>query len=206
MFFTVFRWLRRVVYLVVLVVFVYFVVTSVQVVTASRTPLPFDHVKPAAAIIVIGSPTGSTISADLQLRCTQALSLWRAGRAGTIITTGASSASGAPTEASVAAAYLEHRGVKRVTMVPLARIPGQLSFVAQLLPKASGGRVILLADPLQTKWLTDVAASDSLQAQVAATPASKGSFMHDLGTLWGQSIAVGVGRVVGYQNTGWAGG
>ncbi len=204
--FTVFRWFRRVIYLVVLVLFVYFAVTSVQVVIASRTPLPFDRVKPAAAIVVIGAPTGATISDNLQLLCEQALSLWRAGRAHTIITTGASSGSGAPTESSVAAAYLEHHGVKHVTMVPLGQIPSQISFVAKLLPKSGGGRVILLSDPLQTKWLDDLAASAGLHAQIAAAPSPKGSFLHDLGTVWGQTLAVGIGRVVGYQHTGWVGG
>jgi len=193
-----------VIYVLVLVLFVYFVVTSVQVVMASRTPLPFNQVKHAAAIVVVGSPTGTAISSDLQLRCEQAVSLWRAGRAGTIITMGASSGSGAPTEASVAAAYLDHQGVKHVTVVPLSQIPAQFSFIANLLPKSSG--VIILGDPLQTKWLGDLASSVGLHAQIAAAPSPKGSFMHDLGTLWGQSLAVGIGRVIGYQHTGWVGG
>jgi hypothetical protein len=195
------------VYLVVLAVFVYLVVTSAEVVIASRTSLTLPEVKPAAAIVVIGSATGAgALSADLRLRCEEAVSLSRLGRAHTVITTGATAGSGAPTEASAAAAYLESHGVKHVTTLPLSEIPAQLSAVAGLLARSSDGRVILVADPLQTKWLADVATAEHLHAQIVAIPAPKATFWRDVGTIWSQSLAVGLGRVVGYENTGWIGG
>jgi DUF218 domain-containing protein len=205
--FRVFRWFRRLVYLVVLAVFVYLVVTSAQVVLASRTSLAPPHVKPAAAIVVIGSSTGSgALSADLRLRCEDAVSLYRLGRAHTVFTTGPAAAPGAPTEAAAAAAYLKTQGVKHVTLVPLSEIPAQLSFIGSLLGRSSAGRVILVADPLQTKWLEGVAMAEHLNAQIVAIPAPKGTFWHDVGSIWGQSLAVGFGRVAGYKNTGWIGG
>jgi hypothetical protein len=203
----VFRLLRRLVYLAVIAVFVYLVVTSAQVVLASRNPLTPSAVKPASAIVVIGSATGSgTLATDLRLRCEQAVSLYKSGHARTVITTGASAGSGSPTEASAAAAYLKSHGVKHVTMVPLSEIPAQLSFVAGLLPKSADGRVILVADPLQTKWLEEVAAAEHLHVQIVAAPVPKGTFWHDVTSVWGQSVAVGLGRVVGYKNTGSIGG
>jgi hypothetical protein len=206
-FFRVFRWFRRLVYLVVLVLFVYLVINSAQVVVASRTSLTLSELKPASAIVVIGSATGpGPLAADLRLRCEEAVSLYRLGRSPTVFTTGASASPGAPTEAAAAAAYLKTQGVKKVTMVPLSEIPAQLSFIAALLPRSDDGRVILVADPLQTKWLEGVAAAEHLHVQVAAVPAPKGSFWHDLGSIWGQTIAVGLGRAVGYKNTGWIGG
>jgi DUF218 domain len=206
-FFRMFRWFRRLVYLVVLAIFVYLVVTSAQVVVASRTTLPLANVKPAAAIVVIGSGTGSGgLSADLQLRCEEAVSLYRAGRARTVITTGGRTTPGAPTEAATAAAYLKGQAVKHVKVVALMEIPAQLSFVASLLPKSAGGRVILVIDPLQTKWVADVAKAEGLHAQIAAAPAPKGSFWHDVENVWGQTAAVGLGRLVGHKKTGWIGG
>lgn len=207
MFFTVFRWFRRLLYLVVLVLFVYLVVTSAQVVVASRSPLAFKQVTPAAAIVVIGSATKSgPLTADLKLRCEEAVSLYRAGRAAMVITTGDTSAAGPVSDASAAADYLRAHGVRHVTLVPLSNIPGQLSAVARFLPHSAAGRVILVADPLQTKWLDELAIAEHLHAQVAAVPAPKGSFWHDIGTIWGQTVAVALGRFVGYKNTGWIGG
>jgi vancomycin permeability regulator SanA len=206
----VFRWLRRLVYLVVLVAFVYLVVTSAQVVLASRTSLTPGEVKPASAIVVIGSATGpggpGALSEDLKLRCEEAISLYRAGRSHTIITTGANAYPGAPTEASAAASYLKSHGVARVTMVPLSQIPAQIAFVDTLLPRSSDGRVILVADPLQTRWLEDVAAADHLQAQITVVPAPKQSVWHEFQSIWGQSVAVALGRVIGFKNTGSIGG
>lgn len=202
-----FRWLRRLVYLVVLVAFVYLVVTSAQVVLASRTLVTPGEAKPASAIVVIGSATGpGALSEDLKLRCEEAISLYRAGRSHTVITTGASAGPGAPREASAAASCLKSHGVTPVTMVPLPQIPAQLAFVDTLLPKSSEGRVILVADPLQTRWLEDVAASDHLQAQITVVPAPKQSFWHQVQSIWGQSVAVALGRVIGFKNTGSIGG
>ena len=197
MFFRVFRWFRRLVYLVVFVAFAYLVVNSAQVVTASRTSLTLQQVKPAAAIVVIGSATGSgALSADMHLRCEEAVSLYRSKRAKVVYTTGA----------AASAACLKSEGVKGVTMVPLSEIPAQLSFIGALLPASGDRHVIFVADPLQTKWLEDVAKAENLDAQVAAVPAPKGTFWHDVAAIWDQTIAVGLGRLVGYKSTGWIGG
>jgi len=206
-FLRVFRWIRRLVYLVVVVAFVYLVVSSAQVVLASRSTVSAAQAKPAAAIVVIGSATGpGPLSSDLTLRCREAVALYQSGRARLVITTGASSSAGAATEASAAAACLRARGVHNVTLVPVSPIPSQLSSIAKLLPASDGGRVILVADPLQTKWLTELATAEKLHARVVAVPAPKGSFWGDIGTIWGQAVDVAFGRLVGYQNTGWIGG
>lgn len=206
LFLTFFRWFRRLVYLVVLAAFVYLVVTSAQVVVASRTTLSATQAQPAAAIVVIGSATGpGPLSADLTLRCQEAVSLYLDGRARRVITTGASSSPTGPSEASAAAACLRAHGVGCVK-VPLSPIPAQLSFVARLLPASAGGRVILVADPLQTKWLEGLASAENLHAQIVAVAAPQGSFWSDVGTVWRQTLAVGLGRIIGYENTGWIGG
>jgi vancomycin permeability regulator SanA len=203
-FFTIFRWFRRLVYLVVAVAFLYLVVTSVQVIAASRSADTVAVVKPAAAIVVIGSPTGALISPDLKARCDDAIALLQAGKARTIVVTGGSSGSGDPTEASVAKNFLQSEGIAHVTMDPRSAVPSQLSFVRALVPRSSR-RVTIVADPLQTKWLEDVASAENLDAQVVGAPVPKGGFWHDVGVIWGQTVAVALGRIIGYKNTGWIG-
>jgi hypothetical protein len=205
--FTIFRWFRRLVYLLVLVAFAYLVLTSAQVVLASRSTAAASEVKPAAAIVVIGSATGpGPLAADLKLRCEEAVSLYRQGRSHRVITTGASSSSGSPTEASAAASYLRSQKVLHITELPASSIPDQLQAVGKLLAPGGGAKVILVADPLQTKWLEELAGAEHLHVQIVAVPAPKGSFWGDIGTIWSQTVAVALGRIVGYQNTTWISG
>jgi hypothetical protein len=196
-----FRWLRRLIYLVVVVAFIYLVVTSVEVVTASRASGAPSAVTPADAIVVIGSATPSTgISADLKARCEQAAALFADHKARLVITTGGPARPGDPPEAAVADRCLRGQGVTDVKEVAGATIP------AQLLPAGAHETVILVADPLQTKWLRAVAVSEKLDPQVSPGPAARGSFWGDVGVIWSQSVAVALGRIVGYQHTGWIGG
>jgi len=202
-----FRWFRRLVYLLVVLAFVYLVVTSIQVVTASRTSAAPSAVAPADAVVVIGSATPPTgISADLKARCEQAAALFVRHKAPLVITTGGPAAAEDPSEASVAAAYLRHHGVAKVEVVPAPTVPAQLAEVARLLSPRAEKSVILVADPLQTKWLRAVAVAENLTAQMSPGPAPKGSFWGALGVVWSQSVAVAIGRVFGYQHTGWIGG
>jgi hypothetical protein len=202
-----FRWFRRLVYLLVVLAFIYLVVTSIQVVTASRISGSPSAVTPADAIVVIGSATSpSGISADLKARCQQAAALFAIHKAPLVITTGGPAAAGDPSEATIAQAYLRDHGVAKVEVVGAPRVPAQLAEVASLLPTGGARTVILVADPLQTKWLRGVAAAEKLTAEVSPGPAPKGSFWGALGVVWSQSVAVALGRVVGYQHTGWIGG
>ncbi|MHB1509598.1 MAG: YdcF family protein [Acidimicrobiales bacterium] len=205
-FFTVFRWFRRLIYIAVFAAVVYLVVTSAQVVVASRSTLAPAQANKASAIVVIGSATGpGPLSSDMKLRCEEAVALYRAGRAHTVIATGASAAPGAPSEAAASERCLRSFGLRHVTRVPLSEVPAQLGFVAGLIGPAGNRHVILVADPLQTKWLEDVASSEGLNAQVVAVPAPRGSFWADVGTIWDQAAAVALGHVIGYKNTGWIG-
>ncbi len=195
------RWIRRLLSLVVLAAFVYLVISSVQVVGASRTTLAAEKAQKADAVVVIGTSPGD----DLTLRCEDAVTLVRAGRAPMVITTGPAPSHGGTSEAAVVAKCLKSHGITHVVTVPLSPIPTQLAYVARHLV-ASGHRVILVADPLQTKWLSELAAAEGLKAQVVAVPAPKGGFWDDVGTIWGQSVALAIGRIVGFPHTGWIGG
>ncbi len=207
--FLIFRWVRRAIYVIVLALVVYLLVNSVQVVLASRNTVPAANVTPAGAIVVVGSATGPSAtvpSADLKARCDLAVAMVEAGKAKIVIVTGASSGRGDPTEASVARNYLRAKGVAHIEMVPISGIPSQLGFVAGILPDSAHARVVVVSDPLQVKWLSEVASAEGLNAQVMGAPVAKGSFWGDVGVLWGQTVAVALGRIIGFKNTGSIGG
>ncbi len=173
-----FRWLRRLIYLVVVVAFIYLVVTSIEVVTASRASGAPSAVTPADAIVVIGSATPPTgISADLKARCEQAAALFADHKARLVITTGGPARPGDPPEAAVADRCLRGHGVTDVKEVAGATVPAQLAAIGRLLPAGAQKTVILVADPLQTKWLRAVAVAEKLDPQVSPGPAARGSFV-----------------------------
>ncbi|MGH9171556.1 MAG: YdcF family protein [Acidimicrobiales bacterium] len=206
MFFIAFRWFRRFVYLVVAAAFIYFVVMSAQVITASTASRNLPTITGTPVIVVVGSPTGKEISGDLEQRCLLGYALYKDHHAHLLIATGPRSSSAGPSEASVTAECLAKKGIKGVTEVPGGEIPSQLAGVAGMLTPAERQHVVLVADPLQTKWLKAVAEAEGLRAQIAAAPAPKQSFWRDASTIWGQSLAVGSGRLFGYRSTGWIGG
>jgi hypothetical protein len=204
-----FRWLRRLIYLLIVAAVVFLVVCSVQVVSASKAPRGEDAVVPANAIVVVGSATGTSgISPDLKARCEQAGALFDAHKAPLVITTGGAAHPGDPAEASVAAAYLRAHthGITHLVEVAGATVPAQLAAVRRLLAKSHEFSVILVIDPLQAKWLRGVSTAENLRAQLSPGPAPKASFWDDLGRIWVQTAAVAFGRIVGYQHTGWIGG
>ena len=180
-----FRWFRRLIYLLVVAAFVYLIVTSAQVVASSRTSHAPSAMPPANAIVVIGSATPKKgISADLKARCEQAAALFAANKARIVIATGGPAAAGDPSEASIAATYLRRHGVHTVVEVDEPTVPAQLAKVERVISGHPGRIVILVADPLQTKWLRGVAIAEKLIPEVSPGPAPKGSF-------WGMSVSSG---------------
>jgi|GEM_PF-2435813 len=205
----IFRWFRRVVYVLVAAVFAYLVITSVQVVTASRAPRAVAAVKRASAIVVVGTAAGrSGISTDVRARCSQAATLYHSGRSRHVVTTGGRPAPGEPVEAVVLENCLVRNAVPRraIDALPVAGVPAQLEAVAELYPKANGASVIIVADPLETKWVLSLASASGLKAVASPAPAPKGSFFSTVGTIWDQSLAVGFGRIFGFGHTGWVSG
>jgi len=190
--------------LVVLAAVVLLVTSAVQVVTASRASPATSAVGPASAVIVVGTSTGRhQATGDLRARCAQALVLWRSHRASVVITTGGPSSPGAPTEASLAAKWLLGQGLPRrdLERVPNANLGAALATIAKRYGKAAGHRTILVGAPLQVFWLRGLAAGEGLDAQVSPVTAAKGGLMTDVRQVWFQALAVGLGRVVGFDNT-----
>ena len=179
------------------------VISGVQVLRASRTSAATSAVGPASAVIVVGTgSTGNVATGDSRRVCAQALALWRAHRVPLVITTGASATKGAPTEASLAGAWLLARGLpaRDLDEMPDTSLSSALASIAKRDGKSAGARTILVGSPFQALWLTKLASAEGLEAQVSPAPAV-GGLLTDVKNIWSQAVAVGLGRVIGYAHT-----
>lgn len=206
LFFTVFRWLRRVVYVLILGAFVYLVATSVQVVTSSRASRSPTAVRAASAIVVAAVPVPGGPSGELSDRCGQTAVLVHARRSDQVIVLSDGPGVAGTRGAGSLASCLRHDGVPawRISTVATAALSAQLDSVASRL--GSGASVILVDEPLETKWVLSVASAVHLQAEASPAPAPRVGFWSTIGTVWDQTLRVAAGRVVGFSNTAWAGG
>ncbi|HEV2360302.1 MAG TPA: YdcF family protein, partial [Acidimicrobiales bacterium] len=192
---------------VVFGLFVFLVVSVVQVLTASETSQDPSAVGKAAAIVVMGDPpAGSSVSADMQSRLEQALVLFQAGRAPVVVVTGGPLPGGHGTEALIEANYLEGQGLASAHIVQLAATNDStaLSGVATLYGHPSPQAIIIVSDPLDGLRLRATASTDGLKPEMSPATPPKRSFWTDVGSVWRQAVAVSEGRVFGFSNTGWA--
>jgi len=199
------RWTLRLASLVVFGAIVYVVVSGVQVVDASHLPTAVASVGPAQTIVVLGAPVaGSAPGAELSGRLQQALLLYEAKRAPTIIVTGPPAASGGSSVGSVSTAWLARQGVPRskVMTVSASNAATGLSAVSEML--GHGAQVIVVTDAIDCLWTKGVASADGLVADISPAFGSEKTVFTEIGPLWRQATGVAAGRVVGYPRTTWA--
>jgi hypothetical protein len=215
----VLRWSVRAVVLAVVAIFIYLVISVIQVLTASQVSQLPASVETAAAIVVMSPPGGSgKLSTDLVNRLEQALSLYEAHKATIVVVTGANGATGlsdpvsvqgvpaASTEVGAEIRFLEQEGMLPTHIYQAGGTDDTsgLAGVKTVVGKTDGGRVIIVADPLSSLRLRATAAADGLVPEISpGTPPSAG-FMSDVGQVWKQASAVALGRVLGFSSTGWA--
>ena len=188
----------RIISMVITVVMLYFAVTFVQIWLTSHHHSTSD----ASAILVFGTTEDNgTPSPVLQARLNEALVLYRAHRAPWVVVTGGKRPGDVYTEAGVSARFLEARGV------PASRIlKGYGNDSWQNVATAIGAMrvhhltsVLVVTDPFHEDRAMAIASSEGLityPTPVPSSPTLKGS-------LWlyylKETLAVGVGRVVGYS-------
>jgi uncharacterized SAM-binding protein YcdF (DUF218 family) len=201
------KWPLRILGLIVFGLVIYLVVSVVQVLTASRATQVPSAVSPAAAIVVMGeSQSGKTLSADTTNRLEQALTLYEAKRAPVVIVAAPTSGPLGTNELELEIAYLEAQGLRgdHIERVIASDDPSALSGVKKLVGHTDGGKVILVSDPLNSMRLRSTASSDGLAPEISpGTPPDYGLW-NDVGKVWNQALAVAVGRVIGFGQTGWA--
>jgi uncharacterized SAM-binding protein YcdF (DUF218 family) len=180
--------------IVAAVVVLYGVVTFVQVWRASNR----DGARPADAIIVLGAAQyDGTPSPVLAGRLDHAAELYEAGIAPLIVVTGGSQPGDRFTEAGAGAAYLESLGVpgdaiERETTGDSSW--ESLASAARFLREDGITRVVLVSDPYHAMRIDGIADELGLDASVspADTPSS-------LGDLLRETVAVSIGRIIGYD-------
>lgn len=192
------RLVRRIALGLAAAVVLYFGVTFVQVWRASND----RDVLPADAIVVLGAAQyDGRPSPVLQARLDHAIDLYHQGIAPLIVVTGGRLPGDRFTEAAAAASYLIRAGVPEVSL----RLESQgtsswesLAAAARFLRAERITDVVLVSSPYHALRTEHIAAEVGLDGH--ASPSHEGTaFLRRLGQLGKETVAVGLGRVIGHR-------
>jgi uncharacterized SAM-binding protein YcdF (DUF218 family) len=192
------RSLLRLTAVLLAVLFVYEVATFVQVYRSSR----HDGATEADAIIVLGAAQyDGRPSPVLQDRLDHALELYEADLAPTIVLTGGRQAGDRFTEATAGYNYLRDRGVPDEAL--LKEVDGtstweSLAASARFLIARGLTRVVLVTDGYHAKRVGAIADELGLEASVSPSR-NRLSTASELKQLTRETIAVSIGRIIGYD-------
>jgi uncharacterized SAM-binding protein YcdF (DUF218 family) len=179
------------------VVLGYFFVTFVQVWAAARR----DGARPADAIVVLGAAQyDGTPSPALRLRLDHAVDLYEDGVAEVVVVTGGRKEGDRFTEAMAGYEYLRDEGVPASALLTEDQGTNtweSLAAAAELLRGEGRTRVVLVSSPYHSLRIEHVAAEVGLDGH--ASPARSASGLGSLPTLAREAVAVGVGRLIGYD-------
>jgi uncharacterized SAM-binding protein YcdF (DUF218 family) len=181
------------------VVFLYYLVTLIQVVRAGRQTEPAR----AEAIVVLGAAQyDGRPSPQLAARLDHALALYDQGVAPVVMVTGGNQPGDRFTEAEASAEYLVDRGVPETAM--MREDAGRTTYesldaAADQLLEAGLDDVVLVTDPYHSLRSRLIAEEVGLDADLSPTPTSVvtgwSSFRRELAEAGG----VAVGRVIGFD-------
>ena len=185
---------RRIVPIVGALGVLYVGVTFVQVLVAAGA----DDRSDADAIVVLGAAQydGET-SPVLAGRLDHAETLWRAGVAPLIVTTGSNQPGDRVTEGFAGYEYLRFAGVPDEALLVItdgASTWEQLAATARQLRLLDLESVVLVSDPYHALRLTQIADEVGLRAGVSSTDGSS-----SIRQLLRETAAVSLGRILGYR-------
>ncbi len=193
------RWLWRVIWLFVAVFVAYEVSVFVDVRAASTR----DEARPVQAIVVLGAAQYNGVpSPVLRARLDHALALRREGVSSTIVVTGGSLPGDEHSEASASADYLISHGVPDSDI--LREVDGkdtweELAAADLFLSRMGIREVVLVSDPFHAARLGEIASELGIDAYVSPTTVSPIDGAEEFAYLVRETLAVSVGRLVGYQ-------
>lgn len=189
-----FRTIRRLVSLVVSLVFLYFAFTFLQVWWAAGQ----DDARPADAIVVLGAAQyDGRPSPVLQARLDHALELYREGYAPLIVTTGAGQEGDRFTQGYAGYDYLRSAGVPDESIVVITDGSStweELSATARQAERFGIESVVLVSDPYHAMRIDRIAAEVGLDAVVSPTDSGR-----PLGRLLRETAAVSIGRIISFR-------
>ena len=193
------RWLWRWVWLVVGL----FVAYEVSVFLDVRAASSRDEARPVQAIVVLGAAQYNGVpSPVLRARLDHALTLRNRGVASTIVVTGGSLPGDAHSEASASADYLIAHGVPDSDI--LREVDGkdtweELAASDLFLRRKGIYEVVLVSDPFHAARLGEIAAEIGMQAYVSPASESPIDGAEEFAYLVRETLAVSVGRLMGYE-------
>jgi uncharacterized SAM-binding protein YcdF (DUF218 family) len=180
-------------------VLLYFAVTFVQVWAASRQ----DDAQPAEAIIVLGTAQyNGTPSKALAARLDHAIKLFQSGLAPLIVVTGGNQPGDLFTEAEASANYLQDHGVpgdKIERETTSNNTYDELAATARFLKQRGITTVLLVSDPFHSYRIAAIAGGLGMHVHVSPTSSSVFHGFDRLKALLRETVAVGAGRIVGYD-------
>lgn len=177
----------------------YLVITFVQVWSASRR----DQARTVEAIVVFGAAQyDGRPSPVLRARLDHAADLYRQGLAPKVVVTGGKRPGDRVTEAAVSADYLARHGVPQPAI--LREVSGrnswqQLAAASAFLKRRGITRVLLVSDGFHSARITAMAGELGLQAWTSPARASPISGLGTLPYLGKETVAVAVGRLLGFR-------
>lgn len=196
------RWLRvtlRVFLAALALVGLYLAVTFVQVWWTARQ----DDATDAQAIVVLGAAQyDGTPSPVFQARLDHALDLYEQGLAPTIVVTGGNQPGDRFTEAAAGANYLLANGVPEEDIrreVDAHNSWESLAATARILDSEGVHDVILVSDPYHSFRVGQIAEELGMTAHLSPTRTSPGSGFTEFRAMLRETLAVSVGRFVGYR-------
>ena len=196
------RWILRILIWLVVAILVYLVVTGVQVWLTSRHYDP----RPADAIVVMGSAQYNGVpSPDLASRLDEALLLWRAGYARTIMVTGGKESGDHFTEAEASARYLEAHGVPAGDVLEATGRDSweNLSLAAPQLRKIDATTVLLVTDPFHEARSLAIASDLGFTAYPTPTHTSPIRGLSTVPYFAKETVGVALGRIIGFDHLSW---
>ncbi len=178
--------------------FVYLVVTFVQVWLASRR----DGARPSQAIIVLGAAQyNGRPSPVLAARLDHAIDLYRRHIAPVVVVTGGRQPGDRFTEASASAAYLHQHAVPDSAI--LREVTGRSSWesleaAARFLKERHMPNVVLVSDPYHSERIEAIAEEVGLHAVTSPTRTSPIRGFAALRRMVGETFRVAAGRIFGF--------
>jgi uncharacterized SAM-binding protein YcdF (DUF218 family) len=192
----------RVIALLFAAIFLYFVVTLVQVWLTSMQYDPHD----AGAILVMGAAQYNGVpSPDLRARLNEALTLFNKGDAKLIMVTGGKEAGDVYTESQSGARYLEDRGVPAPDILQAGGHDSyqNISEAAPQLVARGVSTVLVTTDPFHEYRSMAITSSFKLVPSPAPTQSSPISGWSTFPYFLKEAVGVGFGRVIGYNHLEW---
>jgi hypothetical protein len=194
------KFMMKLATLIVAAAAIYFMVSAVQVVLASKVPSGTKGLTAASTIVITGSSVDQNApSGDLLARLQEGLACYQAHLSSSLTVTGTA----ATGEAGVETSWLEENGVPKSAIDPVTGSDTASQLQAAATALHTGREVIIVTDAMDTLWVRDVAIRDGLKPEIAPGLGSERPFYDQLGTVLSQAGAVAVGRIIGFSRASW---